>query len=253
MKKAYLFLSAIGMAGFLLFAAPLVFGGILDVGNMTGMVLFSALVFYSFNADKVNIFIVNFRKKKIGRTVLCAVLAVTVLIASTACVLTGLMIKAVYNKPQGNETAVVLGCRVYGEEASLALKERLDAAYEYLCDNPETVCVVSGGKGSDEAISEAECMYRYLTEKGIAPERIYKEDKSTSTRENILFSKKIIEENGLNPHLAIVTNEFHIYRACHIAEKLGLECSAVAARTAFWLFPTYYVREMYGILYEWVF
>ena len=61
MKKAYLFLSAIGMAGFLLFAAPLVFGGILDVGNMTGMVLFSALVFYSFNADKVNIFIVNFQ------------------------------------------------------------------------------------------------------------------------------------------------------------------------------------------------
>ena len=69
------------------------------------------------------------------------------------------------------------------------LRERLIAAQDYLDENPEAVCVVSGGQGADESMSEAQCMRtKTSTEHGIAPERIYMEDKSTSTRENIKFS-----------------------------------------------------------------
>ena len=92
---------------------------------------------------------------------------------------------------------IVLGCGVNGDRPSLMLTERLDAAYDYLNTHEEVVCILSGGQGKGENISEAECMYRSLTEKGIARDRLYKEDRSTSTRENLLYSKKIIEEKNL--------------------------------------------------------
>ena len=146
-----------------------------------------------------------------------------------------------------------MGCKVYGERASLSLLERLEAAYDYLEENPEADCVVSGGQGPDEVISEAECMYRWLVEKGIDPSRIYKEDKSTSTEENIAFSKDIIEENGLFQKVVVITSEYHTYRAGVIAENNNLVWGAHPGKTAIWLFPTYYVRELYAILAEWIF
>ena len=113
--------------------------------------------------------------------------------------------------------------------------------------------ILSGGQGKGENISEAECMYRYLTEKGIAKERLYKEERSTSTRENLLYSKKIMEEEHLDFRVIIVTNEFHEYRASVIAEHTGITPSAVCGKTAWWLLPTYYLRELYGIVFEWIF
>ena len=148
---------------------------------------------------------------------------------------------------------IVLGCGVNGDRPSLMLTERLDAAYDYLNTHEEVVCILSGGQGKGENISEAECMYRYLTEKGIARDRLYKEDRSTSTRENLLYSKKIIEEKNLDPQVIIVTNEFHEYRASVIAEHTGIKPSAVCGKTAWWLLPTYYLRELYGIVFEWIF
>ena len=94
---------------------------------------------------------------------------------------------------------------------------RLETAIAWLQDHPDVYCVVSGGTGEDEVISEAECMYRYMTAHGIAPERIIREDRSGSTRENISFSLQKLQEAGLLPasgsmegaQIAVVTNEFH--------------------------------------------
>lgn len=96
-------------------------------------------------------------------------------------------------------------------------------------------------------------MYLYLTNNGIAPERIYQEDRSTTTRENLAFSYEIIKEQGLNDKIAIATNNFHEYRAGKIADSIGLEYGAVPGSTALWLLPTYYARELFAVLYEWVF
>lgn len=167
-------------------------------------------------------------------------------------VITYHMVYAACVKPKQDATVVVLGCAVRGGGPSLMLRERLIAAQDYLDETPEAVCVVSGGQGADESMSEAQCMYEYLTEHGIAPERIYMEDKSTSTRENIKFSAEIIRQNGLPDKMNIVTNEFHEYRAKRIADKQGIETGSIAGSTAWWLLPTYYVREMAGILYEWI-
>jgi len=162
------------------------------------------------------------------------------------------MVRAAGRSPQGEATVVVLGCKVQGETPSHVLRERLEAARLYLEVHPEAMCILSGGKGQGEDISEAACMYRYLTGQGIDPSRLYCEDRSTSTRENLAFSQEIIEEQGLCPSIAIVTSEFHGYRAGKIAEQLGLEWGSVPSKTAWWLLPTYYARELYGILYQWL-
>ena len=121
-------------------------------------------------------------------------------------------------------------------------------AKEYLESHEDAVCIVSGGQGSDEEISEADCMYNWLVSQGIAADRIYKEDKSTSTLENIKLSTEILERENLGNNVAIATNEFHIFRAGQVAEKNGLSYSAVPAKTDWWLYPTYSVREIYGVL-----
>ena len=124
--------------------------------------------------------------------------------------------------------------------------------FDYLQEHPGLYCVLSGGKGENEKISEAECMFRYMTARGIEPDRILCEDRSTSTRENLLFSLQILREKGLLDirDVALVTNEFHACRAHLIAKKLGLKAGTVPAASPWWLLPSFYVRELFGLLYQ---
>ena len=246
-------ITVIGITGLLWFLLPVFTHLIINIGNITGCIVFTCLIIYGIFMPYINSSIANVWHKSFGRIVLSLLALLAAVIIILVVVLSGLMIKSASQKPSDKETVVILGCGIYGERASLMLLERLDAAYDYLIENKDAVCILSGGQGYGEDISEAECMYRYLANKGIDKERLYKEDKSTSTRENLAFSKEIIEQHGFSPKVAIVTNEFHEYRSGRVAKTLGLEASSIPGRTAWWLFPTYYVRELYGILYEWVF
>ena len=243
----------IGTIGFLWFLLPFVVAGILNIGNITGIVVAILFTLYMAFMPMIHEWIKTLWQKKRMKWVLSGCAAFVVGVALLAIVETGCIINANAKAPSENATAVVLGCRVYGERASLSLVERLEAAYTYLEENPDAGCVVSGGQGPGENISEAECMYRWLVAKGIDGDRIYKEDESTSTEENISFSKEVIEENNLNKEIAIVTSEYHSYRATVIAEKNGLSYGTAPGKTAIWLFPTYYIRELYAILAEWIF
>lgn len=243
----------IGGIGLVWILVPVAVGRIVNIGTVTGVLVFGMLAGYGLFMKPCNRMLANLWKKKAGRVVLGILMGIACIILLLVIILTTNMIIGANREPAEDATVVVLGCRVYGELASLSLMERLETAEGYLKEHPEAVCILSGGQGPGEDISEAECMYRYLTEQGISPERLYLEDRSTSTRENMAFSRKIIEEQGLNTNVAIVTNEYHEYRASIIAKEVGLEPTAVPASTAIWLFPAYYVRELYGILYEWVF
>lgn len=234
------------------FIIPIVFSGIVNIGNITGIVLFASLFALTFFSEKALGLIKKIRGKKAGKiitNIVCVALVAVFLLATAETVL---MVGAAAKNPEPSATVVVLGCRVYGERPSRMMVARLKAAQKFLEQNPDSFCILSGGQGEDEDISEAECMYRYLVVAGISPDRLYKEDKSTSTRENLLFSKEIIERENLNPKIAIATNDFHEYRAQRIASSLGLESGAVSGITEIWVVPTYHLRELYGILYEWI-
>lgn len=246
-------IGVVGMLCLIWFSFPMILHGIKNIGNLTGITLSILLVLYSIFQWWVHGKCRMLWKKKAGRITLSFLMTLAGVIMFLAILLSGLMISEVRNVPDGEGTVVILGCSVYGDHPSLMLQNRIEAAYEYLVEHPGVRCVLSGGRGEGENISEAECMYRYLVAKGIEEHRLFKEDQSTSTRENLKFSKQIIEENHLAPELIIVTNEFHEYRAGKVADKLGFAHSAVSAQTAWWLFPTYYVRELYGILAEYCF
>lgn len=248
-----LFFVLVGAAGFSGFIVPVIRRRILNIGNASGIAICMCLMLYAAFMPAIHEMLRAFWRKTVGKVVLGILAAGFVCALVLVIIMTTLMVKAAAARPAENATVIVLGCKVYGERPSIMLEARLDAALEYLNANPESACIVSGGQGSDELIPEAECMYLYLTSHGIAAERIYQEDKSTTTRENIAFSYEIIKEQGLNASIAIATNEFHEYRAGKIAENFGLEYGAVSGSTVLWLLPTYYARELIAILYEWFF
>ena len=248
-RKVFTAISALVTVWFII---PVVFSGIVNIGNITGIVLFSLLTAAFLKADKLSAILTKLKAEKSGKVFLAVIAIIVSAVIIIAGIETIFMASAAFKTPEPDSTVVVLGCRVYGERPSRMMVARLKAAMKYLEENPGSACILSGGQGADEDISEAECMYRYLVANGISPDRLYKEDKSTSTRENLAFSKEIIEREGLNPDIAIATNEFHEYRAQQIAKALGLESGAASGVTEIWVLPTYYVRELYGILYEWI-
>lgn len=242
----------LGALGFIGFFVPFLKRRILNIGNLMGLVICIGIVLYAIFLPQIHRIIKLFWRKRAGKIVLVILGSGLFIAVILIIIISFLMIKAANTKPADNATVIVLGCKVYGDRPSLMLTERLDAAITFLNDNPESMCIVSGGQGSDEAISEAECMYQYLICHGIAAERIYKEDQLTSTRENIAFSYKIIQEHNLSTKIAIATNDFHEYRAGKIADQLSLEHGAVSGATAPWLLPTYYIRELFAVVYEWI-
>lgn len=151
------------------------------------------------------------------------------------------------------DAVIVLGAGVNGEVPSAALWSRIQAAAEYLEGHPEVPVVLSGGQGPGEAITEAEAMRRALwSEDGAFNSRLLLEEKSTSTAENFRYSKALLEEKGLDMDtavIAVVTNDFHCFRAHMIAQKQGLQMIDVPAELPWWwLTANYYLREAFAVV-----
>ncbi len=221
-----------------------------NIGNITGTVAALVLLGITIFWKQFSSFIGSLWQHTSGKISLCII---SLLLAAGICLagfLTIRMAAHINNPPETPCTAVVLGCKVKGTEPSLMLKRRLEAAQSYLEANPETMCIVSGGQGAGEDITEAEAMKRYLTGSGIDSSRIILEDSSVNTRENIEFSKAVLEENGLGEDIVIITDGFHQYRASLIAEKIGLEAYSVSCYTRPELVPAYWVREWFALVKE---
>lgn len=156
------------------------------------------------------------------------------------------------------DAVIVLGAGVNGETPSAALRSRIDAAaeYIYLQGHGGVPVVLSGGQGNGETISEAEAMYRALMNHNLRPADhspcFLLEDRSTSTAENFAYSKKMLEEHGVKTEtavIAVVTNDFHCYRARLIAQRQGLSTIGVPAELPWWwLTANYYLRESFALV-----
>ncbi len=143
---------------------------------------------------------------------------------------------------------IVLGTYVEDDQPSTSLKQRLDTAMEYMEVNEDIIVIVSGGKGTEEQLSEAYVMATYLMNNGVDSERILMEDKATSTRENLIFSFEMIPEDA---SVGVVTNSFHVYRAMALAKKLDLDnVKGIAAPSQKLLLPSNMAREFFVTIKE---
>lgn len=155
-----------------------------------------------------------------------------------------MMARAAQNTAEDETTVVVLGCMVYGTRPSRVLTDRCEAACDYLKEHPAAVCIASGGQGTGEDITEARAIYTLLTENGIEPERIYLEEQSENTEENMLYSAELIKEKGFSEHIAAATDSFHEFRAKIYAQRAGLEAAALPSATYLFVAPGYWLREI---------
>jgi len=146
-----------------------------------------------------------------------------------------IIIHASFGDPKEQvEYMVVLGAKVNADGPSVSLWDRICGAYEYMEEHPNVIAVVSGGQGTDEPITEAECMYRELVSLGIDPNRLLKEEEATSTWENLNFSLDLIEaKTGNRPtKLGVLSSEYHLFRASLFAKACNVEFVGIPAKTS---------------------
>lgn len=154
------------------------------------------------------------------------------------------------NDQEEADYIIILGSGIKGTELSLTLKQRLDAGLNYIQAHPQIPVIVSGGQGPGEDITEALAMKTYLMTQGINANRIIMEDRSTSTRENLAFSKKIIDESGVaKPEIMIVTSDYHMFRAKYLAVKSGYSAEyGISASSPGYLKPINMIREYLAVI-----
>ncbi len=162
--------------------------------------------------------------------------------------LTVLLCTAASQAVPANADVLVLGSQVYSiEHLGVSLQNRVEAAGKYLLAHPEAKCIVTGGQGDNEPCTEAEAQRHALIRMGVEKERIFLEDKSKNTRENMNFAREVARENGVGETVAVVTQSFHMYRALKLAENAGFTPYALVAETDPLLFPLYYGRELLSL------
>ena len=168
--------------------------------------------------------------------------------------LQGFIISGARTESADVDCIIILGAGLRNDVPSLVLRRRLNKAVEYVSANGDIPIIVSGGLGRGETVTEAEAMRRYLVGRGVDDSMIWKEEASTSTKENITFSMDVIKDKGLdadNIKIAIISNEFHLFRAKLIADKAGLDAIGVAAETpGVYLRVIYFCREAFALAAE---
>lgn len=192
--------------------------------------------------------LLNICKRKIFHTIFCIV----VIVGVVGMVATGVWIGASMGgtEDMDAEFVIVLGAGVNGSEPSQSLCERLEAATDYLDAHPDAVLILSGSRGDGESISEAQCMYNYLTDHGVSADRLRLETEAGTTWENLEFSLRLIEvETGREAsEVGVISSEYHLLRASLIGEKLGVEVVCYPAETQNKLyFCNMFLREIFAV------
>lgn len=152
---------------------------------------------------------------------------------------------------------IILGSGIQTMEVTPLLQSRIDNALRYYKSHPSVKFVVSGGQGSDEPISESEAMKNYMVKQGIPENIILMESSSTSTLENMIFSKKVIfndwRKNNLStkdkPKILFSTSNYHVFRGSIFSKKVGLNARGVGAPTPLYFLPSALIREFIGLIY----
>ena len=151
---------------------------------------------------------------------------------------------------------IILGSKI-NKDGTLTplLKGRTDKAIEFGKKQYETtkkkiIYIPSGGKGNDEITSEAAAIKKYLIEKGIKEKQIIIEDKSTTTNENLHFSKNKIDEINKDAKISFSTTNYHVFRSGVIANNQGIECEGMGSKTKWYFYTNALIREFVANLVQ---
>lgn len=163
----------------------------------------------------------------------------------------GTVIRGMYQTNcQDYSCVIVLGAHVNGRRVTDSLRRRLDRAIECYRKNSQIRIIVSGGKGKGEAVTEAEAMREYLMENGVPKESILCEKASTTTKENLLYSRELLSDR--DETVGIITNNFHMYRSVEIAKRVGYQgIVPIPAGCDPVLFVNYMARECFAVWKMW--
>lgn len=159
--------------------------------------------------------------------------------------------RIVRNRPV--EVVTVLGAGLSGDKVTPLLASRLDRAIEVyrhqVARGRHPHIVTSGGQGADELVSEADAMADYLESAGIDAAVILRETASTTTEENLQFTKQLLTERGVSwNEMAVVTSEFHVLRTASLTRALNMSAHVIGARTALYYVPSAFLREFAALL-----
>ena len=185
---------------------------------------------------------------------------INIVITYIECILIGTIImgiKSAKHIPSFDKDAIlILGCQMKKDGTlTRLLKSRTDRAIEFSKmqkdkSNKDIIFVPTGGKGTNEIISEAQAIKNYLIEHGIKEDKILIEDKSKNTFENIKFSNRIIKEKIKNAKIALSTTNYHVFRAGNIAAKQNLYIEGIGAKTKSYFWINAFIREFIATLYN---
>ena len=241
--RLFLGLACLALAGWI--SLP-VFVGDINAGILlfTPCLLILALALYF---DRLNVLVFH-RSRKVARIMITLMSVALVLVTGSLAVLA----YGGFRQTRESSVLIVLGCQVRGSEPSLMLAKRIRVAADYAKEHPDVRIIATGGKGAREDISEAQCIRDELIRQGIDPARIYLEDRSVNTLQNMQYSAEIMKSENLGTDAIIVTSRYHQYRAALHARKVGLATSPLSSSTALYLAPSYWLREVLALWRAWL-
>lgn len=246
---AYRILAVISAVLFIWTLLPIAVS-VVHPGIYVGCLVLGILFIYFAFHDRITRYFLAGRARK---AVFIALKSVACILAAVFIVISFFMIRSASLYPEGESngsTVIVAGAQIRGDQPSLMLSRRLDKAAEYLKDNPDSLCVVSGSKGINEQYTEAFVMKKYLVEKqGIDQSRIYTEENSLNTRQNMQFSSDVIKENSLSENVVVATDFFHEYRCARELKTAGIDSvRSIPCATDWYFLSGYWVREVMAII-----
>ncbi len=230
---------------------PFFTSGEINIGLITGLGIGAVLLVYCIFFKAVNGFIAKLWQLLPGKIFL-SVTAVILSAAAVVCCFTLINVMR-FSKESDHKTdyVIVLGCKVNGTVPGRYLTARLNKAYIYLTENPGSNAILSGGQGDGEDIPEGECMFNYLTGRGIDPSRLIIETSSSSTYENFGNSLEKLKESGTDINeITVITNDYHEYRAAKTAEKFGIKAYPFPAKSPWIGYLPFAIREVYAVIYQ---
>lgn len=245
-RSAFLIRAAvflIAAAGLVWFLIP-IHWHVLNIGNSSGILVCLVVMAAALFFGKIR---AACKKSKPLRRISIVVAILFAAGAAWSAAMTACMVSAAASAPPESATVVVLGSMVNGTAPSADLWARIEAASAYLKAHPGAKCIASGGQGPGESVSEASVIKKCLAEDGIESSRILTEDTSKNTKENFANSLEVIRKDSLSRKLAVVTDEYHEFRACSIARSLSAEPYAVPAKTPWFILSSCWAREVFAL------